>query len=107
MKWVRFSSSCRDVRVWAVALIVAGLLVLGFYPLRELLAAEVLLALAFLFVAIFGLAFYFLAALAARGAEMSDAQARAFTHVVQRGYSDLEQTGRRWFHYVRASHAHK
>lgn len=85
----------------------SSLLILGVYPMRELMAAELLLALGFLFVTVCGLAFCFLGALATRGAEITDEQAGAFTQVVQRGYNDLERTSRKWFHNVRASHAHK
>jgi choline-glycine betaine transporter len=106
MKWVECIRSRREVRMWAAVLAVVGLLILGVYPMRELAAAELLLALGFLFVMIFGLAFYFLGELATKGAEITDAQAKAFTHVVQRGYNDLERTGRKWFHHVRARPTH-
>lgn len=99
--------SCRGMRVWAAGLAVACFLVFEFYPMRELLAAELLLAMGFILAVMFGVVFYFLGALAARGAEITDAQARAVTHVVQHGYSEIEETSRKWFHNMRELHAHK
>jgi hypothetical protein len=94
------------MRVAPGIIAVAFLVVLQFYTVRELIAAEVLFAVAFAFVVLLGLAFYFLGSLAERGADAMEAGLHVSVRA-QRGYHDLEEITRRWIGSARHLHAHR
>lgn len=107
MKWVRGWRAFWNWRVAPAVLAVAGLMVVQFYVVRELLAAEVLFALAFLCIILLGVAFYFLGSIAERGADVMEAGLHVGAARAQRGYHDLEEASRKWIANARHLHAHR
>jgi hypothetical protein len=85
----------------------ASLLVFQIYAARELLAAELLLAMVFVFLGALGAVLYFIGSLAERGAMTAEALLRSVAPRVRHGWRDLELIGRRWLGPAGALHARR
>jgi hypothetical protein len=81
-----------DARVWIGVSLAACLLAA---QARELLAAELLFGIAFLFLALFGAIFYFAGDVAERGFTLTQARLRALAPRLRRTYRHMEGTTRR------------
>jgi hypothetical protein len=107
MKWVQQFKPLCNARIAPGVVAIACLVVLQFYAVRELLAAEVLFALAFLLLTLLVAAFYFIGSAAERGAGAVETGLHVGAQQAQRGYHDLEGITRRWIGSARFFHAHR
>lgn len=107
MKWAKGWRGFWNPRVAPAVLAVGCLLVVQFYAVGQLIAAEVLFALAFLFLILLGAACYFLGSIAERGADVMEAGLHVGAVRAQRGYRDLEEISRKWIASARHLHAHR
>lgn len=107
MKARRRLQALWHVRALPAVIAIFALAVIQFYAMRELLAAEVLFAVAFIFVSLVVAAFYLVGSIAERGAEVVDSGIHRGTQVAQRGYHDLEHLTRKWMEGTRFFHAHR
>jgi hypothetical protein len=90
-----------------VVIAILCLLAVQFYAVRELLAAEVLFAVAFIFLSLIVGAFYVVGHTAERGADVLDNGLHMGARQAQQGYHDLEHVTRKWIEGARIFHAHR
>ena len=107
MKAVHVWHSFWNLRIAPGLIVVACLLVLQIYAVRALLAAELLFALAFVFVAVLGAGFYFIGSVAERGADAMESGLRPIVPLVRHGCHDLEEASRKWIGSARNFCAHR
>jgi hypothetical protein len=107
MKYLRAFRPFWNPRVAPGLTAITCLLLLQLYALRELLAAEVLFALAFLFLSLLAAVFYFIGSIAERGADAVETGLHLGSQQAQRGYHDLEDLARKWIEGRRIFHAHR
>lgn len=79
--------------------------VLQLYFVRELLAAELLFALAFVVLFLLGLFFYTLGAIGERGFNLAEVGVRAFAIFARRRYAAMEEISRKPFRHPRSESA--
>lgn len=96
-----------NARTLAAVIAILSVLVVQFYAVRELLAAEVLFALAFIFLGLMVAAFYFVGSVAERGADAVETGLQRGARQAQRGYRDLEHVTRKSIEGTRIFHAHR
>jgi hypothetical protein len=78
-----------------VVSILAAFLVFQLYFVRELLAAELIFGIGFAIVFVIVGIFYLVGALGERGLELTEAGARAVASSARRGYSTIEEIGKK------------
>lgn len=79
--------------------------VLQLYFVRELLAAELLFAIAFVALFLLGLLFYSLGAIGERSFNLAEVGVRAFAVFARRGYAAMEEISRKPFRHPRSESA--
>lgn len=79
--------------------------VLQLYFVRELLAAELLFAIAFVALFLLGLLFYTLGAIGERSFNLAEVGVRAFSVFARRGYAAMEDISRKPFRHPRSESA--
>jgi Na+-transporting methylmalonyl-CoA/oxaloacetate decarboxylase gamma subunit len=107
MKWANRFARSLNMRVAGGAVVVAVLLILETYAMRELLAAEILFAIVFLFVGLIGGVFYLIGGVAERGALETEVKLRPVVPRARQGLRELEEAGRKWLAHSRIASAHR
>ena len=88
-----------------VLAVLAVILILQIYFVRELLAAELLFGLGFAVLLALGALFYVVGAIGERGLDWAEAGLRVTADVVRRGYTGLEEVSRKPFRAPRSESA--
>lgn len=86
------------IEIWGVLLTLAALAVLPLYPVRQMLAAELLFAVLFVSMVAFGAILYLLGAVGERGADVTKAKIEIVAQFARRCFGDLEGITRRLLH---------
>ncbi|MGH9735319.1 MAG: hypothetical protein ACRD8A_12110 [Candidatus Acidiferrales bacterium] len=79
--------------------------VLQLYFVQELIAAELLFAIAFVALFLLGLLFYTLGTIGERSFNLAEVGVRAFAVVARRGYAAMEEISRKPFRHPRSESA--
>lgn len=96
-----------SVRTLPAAIAIFALVVIQFYAMRELVAAEALFAVAFIFLSLIVAGFYFVGSIAERGAEAVESGIHTGTQAAQRGYHDVEHVTQKWMEGTGFFNAHR